>query len=82
MNARKASLKFLWSVTVLATTAVALSAQEPRIDLNGIWEFDLDILGDRNVHRFNLQLNGNKLTGRGMFGATVSGEARIPSSFW
>jgi integrase len=40
----------------------ALFGQSSTASLDGIWEFDIDALGDRNVHRFMLQVSGTNLT--------------------
>ena len=54
----------------------ALFGQSSTASLDGIREFDIDALGDRNVHRFMLLVSGTNLTGRGLFGAAVTGEIR------
>ena len=62
-----------FSALLLIAGAAAAFAQVSSVELNGSWEFEIDILGDRNVHRFHLQMAGSKVTGRGMFGVSLSG---------
>jgi acetamidase/formamidase len=67
-------MKLLCSVVILVVLAAPSFAQPQAVLVDGVWEFNISILGARNVHRFDLKVAGTKLTGRGMFGAAVSGE--------